>query len=235
MSTSILPKGFVKFSGIVLILGGLMGSIGQLFHLEDTPESVADIPHFLPLAVNFHVLLAWASTLILMGLPALFLRQASGLKWWGWLAFPLLFIGLMFEIFHGPVQILAYPILFGGIGNEADLKLVSDQINNLAVDQFPLQLLVLIPIVPCIILGLILFAAGMLKARVLPKGPAIYTFAVLVCLLAGFFVHIRFFELSFSYLHLIWVWTGAALAFGKSADPAPVQTGGPVATPVAVK
>ncbi|PFN96106.1 hypothetical protein COJ85_24860 [Bacillus sp. AFS076308] len=213
-----IPKGFLKFSGFMLLLGGIMGFTGQLVHLGDVPETVKDIPEFLKGAINTHVLLAYASTFILMGLPALFLRQAASLKWWGWVAFPLLFIGLMLEIFHGPVQIIAYPIIFDFVHTAKDLQHVTDLLNNMAIDQFPLQLAVFIPLIPGIFIGLILLGISTYRAKVLPKAPAIFTLVVLVIQIIGMIVpiHIHLLEISFAYIHLIFVWFGAILAFEKA-------------------
>lgn len=213
-----IPKGYLKFSGIMLLLGGIMGFTGQIIHLGDVPESVQEIPTFLKGAVNIHVLLAYASTFILMGLPALYLRQSSGLKWWGWLSFPLLFIGLMLEIFHGPVQIIAYPIIFDFVHTAGDLKHVTDLLNNMAIDRFPLQLAVFIPIIPGIFLGILLIGVSSLRAKVLPKAPAVFVLVVFVIELLSFIVpvHIHLLEIAFAYIHLIFVWFGAVLAFEKS-------------------
>ncbi|UJF31577.1 hypothetical protein [Paenibacillus hexagrammi] len=212
-----LPKGFLRFSGWALFLGGILGVIGQILHAGDVPESVAAIPSFLKQAVSIHVMLAFSSTFLLMGLPGLFLRQSQGLRVWGWVGLPLLFIGMMFEIFHGPVQILAYLILFGSIHDDAALKLVSDQINNLSVDQYPLQLLVLIPILPCILIGLLLTGLSSLKARILPKGPGILALVVLALLIIGRFIPLQIFDYSFSLIHLVYIWFGATLAFESSS------------------
>ncbi|MDR4947539.1 hypothetical protein [Neobacillus cucumis] len=213
-----IPKGFLKFSGFLLLIGGMMGFTGQLVHLGDVPETVKDIPEFLKGAVNTHVLLAYASTFILMGLPALFLRQSGHLKWWGWLAFPLLFIGLMLEIFHGPVQIIAYPIIFDFVHTAKDLQHVTDLFNNMAIDRFPLQLAIFIPLIPGIFIGLILLGISTYRAKVLPKAPAIFTLVVLVIQIIGMIVpvHIHLLEISFAYIHLIFVWFGAILAFEKA-------------------
>ncbi|PLS09540.1 hypothetical protein [Neobacillus cucumis] len=221
-----VPKGFLKFSGFMLLIGGMMGFTGQLIHLGDVPETVKDIPDFLKGAVNIHVLLAYASTLILIGLPALFLRQSAGLKWWGWIAFPLLFIGLMFEIFHGPVQIIAYPIIFDFVHTAKDLQHVSNLLNSMAIDRFPLQLAIFIPLIPGIFIGLILLGISALRAKVLPKAPAIFTLVVLVIQIIGMVVpvHIHLLEISFAYIHLIFVWFGTILAFEK-ATTSSVQEG----------
>ncbi|PYI52532.1 hypothetical protein [Paenibacillus flagellatus] len=211
----IIPKGYLTFGGWALMLGGAMGAVGQLVHAPDVPDSVEHIPHFLDMAVNVHVLLAWASAFVLMGLPAIFLRQAQGLKWWGWLALPLLFIALMFEIFHGPVQILAYPILFGSIDSPAALQAVSDQINHLSVDRYPAQLLVLVPIVPFLFAGMVLLGIATLTSRTIHKAPGVALLVVFALLVIGRFVPIRFFELAFSYVHLAFAAYGAAIVFGR--------------------
>ncbi|MFD0695830.1 hypothetical protein ACFQZT_17260 [Paenibacillus sp. GCM10027628] len=208
-----VPKGYLRFSGWTLFIGGIMGVIGQVLHGKDVPDSVAQIPSFLNQAVNLHVLLAYASTLILLGLPGLFIRQSAGLKKWGWIGLPVLFIGLMFEIFHGPVQILAYPILFDAVKDDAALKVISDQINNMSIDKFPLQLAVLIPIVPCILIGLLLTGLSSIKARVLPKGPGILCFINIGIFVISQFVHLPIFDYSFSLIHLAITWFGAILAF----------------------
>lgn len=223
MTTLTVPRGYYRFCGILLMLGGLMGAAGQLMHAPDTPESVAAIPEFLNLAVNMHVQLAWASTLILLGLSGLYLRQAAGLRFWGWLSLPLLFIGLMLEIFHGPVQILGYPIMYGNIQDEAALKIVNDGISHMAIDRFPLQLAVTAPILPCILLGFLLLAFSTLKARILPKGPAIFNLVVLVILILGMFIKAHFFEVSFSYIHLAIVYYGFTLFSSVSSSAATGQ------------
>lgn len=48
----VLPKGYLKFAGWSLLIGGTAGIIGQLLHLEDAPASIEEIPHFVQGAVN---------------------------------------------------------------------------------------------------------------------------------------------------------------------------------------
>jgi hypothetical protein len=215
-----IPKGYIKFSGISVLIGGIMGFTGQLVHLGDVPESVADIPSFLQSAVNIHILLAYASTFILLGLPAIYLRQSAKLKWWGWLSLPMLFIGLMLEIFHGPVQIIAYPMLFEDVKTATDLEHVSNLIMNPNISDFPLALSIFIPIVPFLFIGLLLFGISVLKAKILPKSAAIFTLVVLAIQIISFIVpiHIHILEISFAYIHLIFVVFGALLAFKTNKE-----------------
>jgi hypothetical protein len=214
-----VPQGYFKVSGWLLLAAGIMGFTGQIVHLEDVPHSLAHIPEFLKTAVNTHVLLAYASTLLLLGLTAIFLRQADRLPKWGWASLPLLFIGLMLEIFHGPVQIIAYPIIFGDITTEEQLKAISDQITNMDPSAYPLSMLVFIPIVPFLMLGLLLLGLSSWKARVFPKGVAIFNLVILViCIVGFFFMHLRVFEISFGYIYLVFGVYGAWLAFEKPSS-----------------
>ncbi|MFC5703086.1 hypothetical protein ACFPVX_17490 [Cohnella faecalis] len=209
-----IPKGFLKFSGWALLIGGLLGVIGQLIHSgSDTPESLEVIPAFLDKAVNIHVLLAWSSIFILMGMPAMYLRQAGKLKWWGWIGFPLLFVGMILEIFHGPVQIMAYPIIYSDLATNAEtLAIVNKHVNELMTDQYPLSLLVLIPLMPGLFLGLLLTGIGTLRAGAMPKAAGWFTIGIFALLVAGMFLpaSIPF----FAAIHLVFVLFGALLAFG---------------------
>jgi len=207
----VLPKGYLKFAGWSLLIGGVAGIIGQLLHLEDAPASIEEIPHFVQGAVNNHVLLAWSTTLILLGIPAMFLRLAEKLKLWGWIGFPLLFIGMMLEIFHSPFQIFAYPIIFDLVKDEATLKAVTEQINNTRADIYPLTLTVLIPMVPGIILGILLLGIATIHARVLPRWVGIVSLAALGVAIAGMVFKANTFPL----ILLIFAVFGAVLAFER--------------------
>ncbi|MFC5451685.1 hypothetical protein [Paenibacillus aestuarii] len=219
-----IPKGFLRFSGWALFIGGIMGAVGQVIHAGDVPESVAAIPSFLQQAVNIHVMLAFSSTFILLGLAGFFLRQSQGLRTWGWVGFPLLFIGMMFEIFHGPVQIIAYPILFNSIHDAAALKTVSDQINNMSIDKFPLQLLVLIPIIPCIFIGLLLTGLATYRAQIFRKSVGLAPLIVLAILVIGKFIPLHIFDYSFSLIHVVFAYFGATLAFETYPTTASAST-----------
>lgn len=209
-----VPKGFLRFGGWSLLIGGLMGFSGQLLHIGDTPEKVGDIASFVETAVNTHVWLAWTSILILMGLPAIYLRQAGKLKVWGWVGLPLLFIGMILEIFHGPFQILAYPIIYSLVSTEEVLSTVNNQIANLMIDDYPLTLLVLIPLLPGIVFGLLLLGISTIKSGVFHKGLGIFTLVVLALLVAGRSMP----DVNvFSAVHLIFVAFGGVLAFEKKA------------------
>lgn len=213
MSISV-PKGYFKFSGWVLLIGGLLGVIGQLIHAGDTPATIADIPTFLDKTVNIHVMLAWSTLLILMGLPAIYLRQAGGLRWWGWTGFPLLFIGLLLEIFHGPVQIMAYPIIYADVPDAAALGRINELVNNLRIDDFPLALLVLVPLLPGLFLGLLLTGIGTLWSRKLPKYAGWITIFIFAVLVAGMYMPENI--PIFAAIHLVFVLFGVLLAFGRN-------------------
>jgi|GEM_PF-1282913 len=221
-----VPRGYLKFGGFALLIGGFMGFLGQLLHIGDTPDTLADIPGFLNTAVSTHVLLAWASILILLGMPAIYLRQAGSLRIWGWIGFPLLFIAMMLEIFHGPVQILAYPILFGNIHDAETLALVSKQVNELLVDQYPVSLLVLIPLMPALILGLLLLGISAIRARTYPKWIGWLTIAALLILILPLQKQIPILNYAFSLVHVVYMCFGAALVFDWLRRDATAGVGG---------
>ncbi|MFC5470748.1 hypothetical protein ACFPPD_18840 [Cohnella suwonensis] len=217
-----IPQGYLKFGGWALAIGGLMGFSGQLLHIGDTPASLGDIPDFVETAVNTHVWLAWASILILMGLPAMYLRQAAGLKWWGWIGLPLLFVGMILEIFHGPFQIFSYPIIYSLVSTDEVLNTVNGYVNNLMVDDYPTTLFVLIPLMPGLFLGLILLGISTIKAKALHRGLGIFVLVVIGLLIAGMFMPED--VNTFSTVHLIFVAFGVVLLREKKAE-ASVSTG----------
>jgi hypothetical protein len=75
---------------------------------------------------------------------------------------------------------------------------------------------VLIPIVPFLFIGLILTAAGIIRARVLPKGPRIFLGIGIVIGILSRFIHIHLLDISFSYVHLAFVYIGATLIFSRN-------------------
>lgn len=180
-----IPKGYLKFSGWALLIGGLMGVSGQLLHIGDTPETLKDIPDFIETAVNTHVWLAWASILLLLGMLTIYLRQAEKLKLWGWIGFPLLFVGMILEIFHGPFQILAYPIIYNLVSSDEVLNTVNNYVNNLMIDDYPLTLLVLIPLLPGILGGMLLLGISTVKAKVFHKSVGVFVLAAIAVLIGG--------------------------------------------------
>lgn len=218
-----MPSRFLKLCGWSLLVGGFLGFTGQLVHIGDTPASIEDIPHFLHTAVNTHVLLAWASILILLGMPAMFLSQSGRLGKLGWAGFPLLFIGMILEIFHGPVQIMAYPIIYNDIPNADALKTVNDLVNNLRIDDFPLSLLVLIPLMPGLFLGLLFLGIGTIRARVLPKWLSLVPLIVFVVLLLGMALPEDW--PIFAVMHLVFLLFGIHFASDSRASVSPSADG----------
>jgi len=216
-----VPNRYLKSSGWLLMVAAVIGFTGQILHLEDVPESLAHLPTFLQTAVNTHVALAYASIFLLLGLPAIFLRQAGSLPGWGWAALPLLFIALVLEMFHGPVQIIAYPMLFADVATEAELAGVSERIVTMDPTAYPISMLVFVPIVPFLLIGLLLLGIATVRAGAFPKRVGWLTLAVLVACVAGFFLgHLRVFAISFGYIYLAFGAYGACLAFGKRASAA---------------
>lgn len=208
-----VPRTFFRFSGWMLLIAALMIVTVQYIHLEDIPASLGQMDYFVDVAVWTHVALVVAYTMFLMGLAGLYLRQAEGLKWWGWLSYGFIFTFFMFELMHAPLQIFDYPIIYENIQTEADLKTANDLVTKIQNHMGPGMFLMML-LFPCMLFGTVLMGMGMLKAKILPKAPAIVNLCMLVFVILPYGpVTKYFFPLPF----LIYAWYGAILAFERRA------------------
>jgi hypothetical protein len=170
--------------------------------------------YFVDVAVWTHVALVVAYTMFLMGLAGLYLRQAEGLKWWGWLSFGFIFTFYMFELMHAPLQIFNYPIFYENIQTEADLKAANDLVTKISGHAGPGMILMML-LFPCMLFGTVLSGIGMLKARVLSKMPAIVNLCMLIFVILPYGPVTKYlFPLPF----LIYAWYGAILAFERREE-----------------
>lgn len=209
-----VPRTFFRFSGWMLLVATLMIVTVQYIHLEDIPASLRQMDYFVDVAVWTHVVLVVAYTMFLMGLAGLYLRQAEGLRWWGWLSFGFIFTFFMLELMHAPLQIFDYPIFYENIQTEADLKAANDLVLKIQGNIGPGMILMVL-MFPCMLFGTLLSGIGMLKARVLSKAPAIVNLCMLIFVILPYGpVTKYFFPLPF----LIYAWYGAILAFERRAE-----------------
>lgn len=163
-----VPQGVFRASGWMLIAAGVTNFIVSIVHLEDTPADLAQLPHFLNVAVGTHVAMLLATPLILMGLAGLYLRQAERLRWWGWIGCFLMFFLFIFEMIHAVLQVYQYPVLFDGITTEAQLKAASDTaLKTMNHDGFPTTLSLVA--MPGVLLGFALITIAMYRSRVFSK------------------------------------------------------------------
>jgi len=205
-----VPYGFYRFSGWMLLLSGLLTIGIQYVHLEDVPASLQQMDYFVDVAVWTHIGLLVSFSMFLMGFVGLYLRQAAALKWWGWLSFGMIFMFVVLDLLHAPIQIFNYPVLFDGVANEVELSRASDLVMRIGAEGPGFFLMILL--MPLILFGSILMGISMLRAKVLPKWPAI---ATLVSVILIFLPYGPVTKYVFPLQYAIFVWYGYILAFEK--------------------
>lgn len=214
-----VPQGFFRFSGWMLMLSGLLTMAMLYVHLEDVPAGLEQVDWFVDVAVWTHIGMLIGFSMFLMGFVGLYLRQASGLKWWGWLSFVMIFMFVVLDLLHAPIQIFNYPVLFDGVGTEDQLKKASDLVMRIGAEGPGFFMMILL--MPLILIGSILMGVSMLRAKVLPKGPAIGTLVSIVLIFLPYGPVTKYFM---PLQYVIFVWYGFILAFEKrSKDSGTVQ------------
>lgn len=204
-------KGFLRFSGWMLLLSGIITTIVQYIHLEDVPESLEQMDYFVDFAVWTHIFLVIASAMFLMGFSGLYIRQAKGLKWWGGLSYCFLALFFVLDMMHSAIQIFTYPVFFEHIQNEEQLTAASDMVMKIYSQGGPGMSLMML-LTPLMLAGTLLMGISMLKSRILSKWPAIFNLATIVLILLPYGPITKFlFPLQF----LIYAWYGAILVFEK--------------------
>jgi hypothetical protein len=158
-------KMLYRLSGMVLLLGGGIGVAGQIFHPAD-PETSAMLAQYVPAAQTIHLLLFFAVMLILLGLPGVYARQSDKVGVPGLVGFLLLFFGLsLVDLIHSVVDFTVLPALMAQAPEQAmPVMMFAFEVPSWAI----LQMLGF----PVLGLGVILFAAMTIQARVLSPWPA---------------------------------------------------------------
>ncbi|MBD0383757.1 hypothetical protein [Paenibacillus sedimenti] len=209
-----VPQGFFRFSGVLMIISALIGGVVMMLHLDDTPASLQELPHFLTLAVWSHVWLFIGIGMMLVALPALFLRDVNGLKWWGWLAFGLMFVSFFFDACHAVLQMFDYPVVFQGIDNDAKLKEVSEMVMKVQMGM-PGNFFMAIS-GPTLLLGTLLMGISLFTAKGVSRRPAIATLVLFVALLGMFFAPEWYIKILLTCYYLHFAWYGAGLVFERN-------------------
>lgn len=215
------PYGFYRFSGWLLLLSGLLTIAIQYVHLEDVPADLKQMDYFVDVAVWTHIGLLLSFAMFLMGFVGLYLRQAAKLQWWGWLSFGLLFLFVVLDLLHAPIQIFGYPVLFDDVATEEQLQRASELVMRIGAEGPGVFLMMLT--MPFVLVGTILMGIAMLKAGVLPKGPAIATLASVVLIVLPYGPVTKY---LFPLQYAVFVWYGAVLAFEKTGAPTAGVTAG---------
>ena len=196
-----------KVSGIILLLGGslsVIATIGQAFN--DNPLSPTWIPTSLIMAVGL--------LMVLLGLPALYVRQMKRSGGFGLVSFLLFFLACL---------------QFGGASGLTDVVLLPWMTQNGGLANAPLAFIMYFFVSKLLILvGSILFSIATLRVGLLPKGSAILLLVGSVLFILGGRVQaIPYLEYIGEVLFLLsFLWFGQALWL-HSGD-APEQASVPV-------
>ena len=183
-----------RLSGIALLIGGTLaaiGTIGQMFN--DNPLSPFWIPVSLAVAIGL--------LLVILGLPAVYVRQMWRARTFGLIGFILFFLAC---------------VQFGGGGGLTDIVLLPwiTQLAPGALNNPPLTFFLYFLVSKLLILlGSLLFGIATLRAGILPKGSAILLLVGGVLFIVGGRIHavpylVYLGELLF---FLSFVWFGFAL------------------------
>jgi len=225
--------GFFRFSGWMLLLAGVTMAFVQYVHLEDVPSGMEQMGYFVDVAVWTHVALFLSCAMFVLGFAGLYIRQAAGMRWWGWLSYVLLVMFFLIDNNHSVLQIYTYPYIFGDVQTEEQLEAASDLAMNMQMHDGPGMILMFL-LMPLILFGQLLMGFSMLKARILSKWPAIVNLVLVIFI---FIPYGPFSKYLFPIPFLIYAWYGAILAFEKrnaaiepavngSADSQGAQTAG---------
>lgn len=161
----ITNKKLYRLGGMAMLLGGLLGTLGQAIHPSD-PEGPAALAQYAQAAQPVHLLLYFAIMLILLGLPAVYVRQSHKAGLLGLAGFVLMFFGLpLMDLLHSVIDFMLLPALVARIPDQimpifmfADEDPVSAAMTNLAP--------------PILLLGALFLAISTIRARVLSPWPA---------------------------------------------------------------
>jgi hypothetical protein len=202
-----------RLSGIALLIGGVLAAIGNVGQmLNDNPLSPLWIPVSLAIAIGL--------LLVLLGLPAVYVRQMRRAGTLGLIGFVLFFLAC---------------VLFGGSSGLTDIVLLPwvTQLAPVGLNNPTLAFILFFLVAKLlIIIGSIVFGIATLRAGVLPKGSAILLLVGSVLFIVGGRIHAvpyldYFGEVLF---FLSFVWFGFALLalprkeMERETAPAPTGT-----------
>jgi hypothetical protein len=210
-------KLLYRLSGVALLLGGGLGAAGQLFHPAD-PEGPAGLVQYASAAQTIHLLLFFAVMLILLGLPGVYARQSDKVGVPGLVGFLLLFFGLpLVDLIHSVVDFTVLPALMVQAPEQTmPVMMAAFEVPSWAI----LQMLGF----PVLGLGIVLFAAMTIQARILSPWPAwLLAAAPAVGAIANFFPVLAETGTSFDGIlcYLALAGFGYVLLADKASEPRP--------------
>lgn len=172
-----------RLSAVALVVGGLIGAAGQVFHPAD-PAGPDQLPQYAQASQPLHLLLYFAVMLILLGLPGVYARQSDKAGLLGLVGFLLLFFGLPFtDLLHSVVDFTILPAL---VAQAPDLAM---PVLTAAFEEPSWAVLQMLGF-PLLGLGVIVFGIATIRARVFPRWTGWLLLAVPVVGIVGRFVPI---------------------------------------------
>lgn len=197
------PTTLARLSGAAMVAGAAMAIVaGLLYRMAGTPGTVAQL--LSPMWTAGQMLQLFGVILVLIGLPAVYARQANRLGVFGLIAFALLFIGLMTEV-AGPASGLWM----------AELAARPEAQELVEARTMPFALgLILFGGIITLWVGAIAFGVSVIRARVFSRAAgALLIVAVVIDLIGGFALRMSLFgpELALAALG----WLGAQLVMDR--------------------
>ena len=149
-----------RWSGIVLLVGSLLGAIGSILDTVLYPGHNETAQQILstPFLIDASLFLAW-SLLLAMGLPGFYLRQAARSGVLGFVGFVLILLGVLLGgVALATIQVSVFPYL-------AQLKAIGQG------SQPPVIVFLLVIAGPVVLLaiGAILLGIATMRSRVFPR------------------------------------------------------------------
>ncbi|TKC18046.1 hypothetical protein [Robertmurraya kyonggiensis] len=162
-----ISQKFFKFSGVLLILGGIIAAIGHLLKPQE-PTTEAGIEQFISQALLSDSFLVVGIPIVVLGIVGIFLRQSGSLKWWGWIAYPATVIGILYaDLIQPVIRIIAYPFVLANTITEDEIYTAVTTI----YDQDPFGYF--FPVILLSLIGPVWAAFCFWKAKVFPTWVAI--------------------------------------------------------------
>lgn len=171
--TQISTPLLYRCGGAAVVVGGLLGALSETLHPAD-PTGPAGLAAYAQTAQWVHVIMFVGVFVLLLGLPAVYLRQSAQAGRVGLLGFVLLFVGVtLLAIPHSAIDILLLPALAQQVPTQLFAILSGEGGDTIA------SVFWLLP-EPTVVIGAVLWAVTTLRARVLPAWPACLLLVALV-------------------------------------------------------
>ena len=197
-----------QLCGIVLLIGGILAAVGQIQNFSAASSSTWVVTGLLLLTGNM---------LEFLGVSAIPVKQAQRAGWLGIIGFLLFFLsGLLLGVAFPFLTLIITPWM-------ASIPSLSHSTGPSALTP------VLLAIAAVNLVGTLVFAIAILRARVFPRWPALL---LIVCILLNFAGNPLGFDqlstIALAVLHLAIAWFGFLLCFRSTAiqenAPSPLRT-----------